>query len=134
MGEPLAVDITFHRDVVIDADDFVLRRQGGRDHALDVFYNATTQTVTLRAGAQLPGGWYQIIVKDAIVDTEDGIALDGELETVRSSLLPSGDGVPGGDSVIDFGVIGLRQSTDRRMIPMGAAKTPQRNQPGWAPF
>jgi hypothetical protein len=121
--QPVTLDVTFHRDVVVDEGDVVLRRVGGGEHEIGVSYDPVTQTARLTTDSGLPGGWYQVVVSDQIVDAEDGIALDGELDPVRSSL-PSGDGVAGGEAVIEFGVIGVRPSPVRRLAPGPRTKSP----------
>ena len=116
VGRPLLMTVTFHRDVVAGEADFVLRRSDGLEYDLDVAYDAATYTATLTTQEPLPLGRYQLIVSDDIVDAEDGLALDGELEEIHGSLLPSGDGLAGGDAVVEFGVTGLRRAT-RRVAP-----------------
>ncbi len=113
VGQPLSMTVTFHRDVVAGAEDFRLQRSDGLEFALDLAYDAATYTATLTTQVPLPFGRFQLIVADTIVDAEDGLRLDGELEETHDSLLPSGDGLAGGDAVVEFGVLGLRRATGR---------------------
>jgi aminopeptidase N len=112
-GRPFSMAVTFHRDVVAGDTDFVLRRSDGLEYDLGLVYSAATYTATLTSHEPLPFGRYKLIVSDDIVDAEDGLALDGELEEVHSSLLPSGDGLAGGDAVIEYRVLGLRRAAGR---------------------
>jgi hypothetical protein len=112
-GEPLSVAVTFHRDVVAGASDFTLRRADGLESTVDVSYDRATYTATVTTAEPLARGRYQLMIRDRIVDAEDGLALDGELEKVHGASLPSGDGVEGGDAVVDFTVIGVRRPSGR---------------------
>ena len=113
---PLSMTITFHRDVEVADADVVLRAGSGLEYDLDVAYDAETHTATLTTRNPLPNGRYRVVVADDIVDAEDGLALDGELGDGSASPLPSGDGLAGGDAVIEFDVVGLRRAS-RRLIP-----------------
>jgi len=113
VGEPMTMTVTFHRDVVAADADFVLRRSDGHEYDLDLDYDPASFTATLKTQGPLSIGRFQLVVSDDIVDAEDGLALDGELDGIRDSLLPSGDGLPGGDAVIEFDVTSLRRATGR---------------------
>jgi aminopeptidase N len=113
VGEPLTMTVIFHEDVVIDAADISLQRVGGADYDVEVAYNAATHTATITTQDPLAGGTYELIVGDTVVDA-NGFALDGEmLAPLKTNVLPSGDGSPGGDAVIPFGVVGTRGPTRR---------------------
>jgi aminopeptidase N len=123
-GQPLSMTVTFHRDVVAAATDFALRRRDGVEFELAVSYVSGSYTATIDSQGPLPGGRYQLIVSDDVVDAEDGIALDGEIDTANGTgVLPSGDGVAGGDTVVDYIVDGTRRPS-RRVTPanLGAKK------------
>jgi aminopeptidase N len=113
VGRPFSVTVTFHRDVAAADSDFVLRRSDGLEFDLDLAYDAATFTATLATQEPLTFGRFQLIVGDGIVDAEDGLALDGELDVVHGGPLPSGDGVAGGDAVIEYRALGLRRATGR---------------------
>jgi methionine-rich copper-binding protein CopC len=117
VGEPLSMTLTFHEDVVLERAHLTLRRIGGGEHDLRVTYDAETFTATVTSRQPLAGGGYELyelIVSDDIVDVANGLALDGEMDADgKTSLLPSGDGVPGGDAVIKFGVGGTRRPSSR---------------------
>jgi len=113
-GAPLLMTVTFHEDVVIDGPHFTLRREDGTEHTLAVTYVAGSHTATLVSQQPLAAGAYEVVIEDTIVDTQSGLALDGETDgSSASTLLPSGDGVPGGDAVIKLGVLGIRYPTSR---------------------
>ena len=51
---------------------------------------------------------------DSIIGVASGLTLDGEMTDVfGETVLPSGDGVEGGDAVVGFHVIGSRRPTGR---------------------
>jgi hypothetical protein len=55
-----------------------------------------------------------LVVSDEIVNAANGFALDGEMDADgETGLLPSGDGIPGGDAVIKLGVGGTRRPSSR---------------------
>jgi hypothetical protein len=114
VGHPLEMTVTFHEDVVIDGVDFTLQRSDGTLDDLAVTYDAETFTATVTSGQPLAGGSYELVVSDDIVDVANGLALDGEMDVGgQSGLLPSGDGIPGGDAVIELGVGGSRRPSSR---------------------
>jgi len=113
-GEPLEMTVTFHEDVVVDGADITLRRSDGTLYDLDVTYDAGTHTATLVSQQGLAAGSYEVVVGDGVIDTASGLALDGEMDAGgESGLLPSGDGVPGGDAVFELGVGGSRRPSSR---------------------
>jgi hypothetical protein len=114
VGHPLEMTVTFHEDVVIDGGDFTLQRSGGTVYDLAVTYDAETFTATVTSGQPLAGGNYELVVSDDIIDVANGLALDGEMTgPLKTTALPSGDGVPGGDAVIELGVGGSRRPSSR---------------------
>lgn len=114
VGHPLEMTVTFHQDVVIDGGDFTLQRSDGTLYDLAVTYDAETFTATVTSRQPLAGGRCEMVVSDDIVDVSNGLALDGEMDADgKTSLLPSGDGVPGGDAVIKLVVSGSRRPGSR---------------------
>ena len=106
--------VAFHEDVVIDGPYITLHRIGGGQYDLEVIYDAQTFTATVTSRQPLAGGSYELVVSDEIVNTANGLALDGEMTgPLKTTALPSGDGVPGGDAVIKFGVGGSRRPSSR---------------------
>ena len=105
--------VTFHREVVAGASDFTLRRSDGLESTVDVSYDRATYTATVTTAEPLARGRYQLMIRDRIVDAEDGLALDGELDRQQGESLPSGDGLAGGEAVVDFTVIGVRRPSGR---------------------
>ena len=114
VGHPLEITVTFHQDVVIDGPYITLHRIGGGQYDLAVIYDAETFTATVTSRQPLAGGSYELVVSDDIVDVANGLALDGEMTgPLKTTALPSGDGVPGGDAVIKFGAGGSRRPSSR---------------------
>jgi hypothetical protein len=62
----------------------------------------------------LGSGRFELTIDDAIVGAATGFALDGEMAAVSGPLLPSGDGVAGGDAVIEFVTVVSRRPSARR--------------------
>ncbi len=113
VGDPLAMTVTFHEDVTIDKADISLQRIGGATYDVAVAYDAASHTATITTNEPLAGGSYELIVGDTVVDA-NGLALDGELTVpLKTTTLPSGDGMPGGDTVLDFSVTGTRGRATR---------------------
>jgi aminopeptidase N len=114
VGYPLEMTVTFHQDVVIDGGDFTLQRSDGTLYDLAVTYDAETFTATVTSRQPLAGGRCELVVSDEIVNAANGFALDGEMDANgETGLLPSGDGIPGGDAVIKLGVGGTRRPSSR---------------------
>jgi hypothetical protein len=115
---PESIAVTFHEDVVAAASDFSLRNGRGQEIGLAVSYDPATFTATIVPQKPLPHGQYELSVSDEIVDAAGGLALDGELAaSAGARAFPSGDGVPGGDSVISFKVRGFPREAPRRSRP-----------------
>jgi len=79
------------------AANFTLTREGS-PVAFSVAYSAGTQTATITPVAALASGAYTLTVLDTIRANAQN--LDGEL----SSILPSGNGTPGGSAVLNFSI------------------------------
>jgi aminopeptidase N len=125
-GAPLGIEMTFHKDVVVDGSHFALRRADGSEMDLDVTYNPETLTATLVSREPLGFGLFELTVDDGIVDASAGLALDGEITgTGGFSNLPSGDGVAGGDAVLQFEIVGARHPI-RRVGPAGTVRSSRR--------
>jgi hypothetical protein len=122
-GAPLTIEMTFHKDVVVDGTYFVLRRADGSEMDLDVTYDPGTLTATLVSREPLDFGLFELTVDDGIVDVAAGLALDGEIaKSSGPSQLPSGDGVAGGDAVFRFDLAASRRAI-RKVGPAGTRKT-----------
>ncbi|MCC6659308.1 MAG: hypothetical protein IT437_00320 [Phycisphaerales bacterium] len=94
-------DITFSENVTAAGADFTLTGPGGAV-PLSLNYNAATFTAGLDVAGAVPPGQYTLTVNDSVKSAAAAIALDGEV----AGALPSGDGLPGGDTVIVFNVTG----------------------------
>ena len=114
VGEPLTMTVTFHEDVVIDEADVSLQRIGGSTYDVEVEYDSGSHTATFTTLQPLAGGRYELKIRDTVVDVQ-GLALDGEFDTpIKPTFLPTGNGVPGGDAVIEFNVVGSRRGLERK--------------------
>jgi aminopeptidase N len=113
-GDPLSLAIAFHEDVVIGVADVRLLRADGVAVALDVSYDPASFTATVTSLHPLSGGRHELLLGDTVVDASGGLALDGEMvDAAGQTLLPSGDGLPGGAAVIGFEVLGSRRPSQR---------------------
>jgi len=112
-GTPLEIAVTFHEDVIVDGSHFSLRRTDRSEVDLEVTYDAATRTARLVSKGMLGSGRFALTIDDAIVGAATGLALDGEIAS-GPSLLPSGDGVAGGDAVIEFVTVVSRRPSARR--------------------
>lgn len=92
-----AVEVVFHKDVVVDAGHFALVGQRGGPVALTLAYDPNRYAATLTPQQPLKSDTYTLTVADAIVDVAAGLKLDGELTKPWGlDPLPSGDGTAGG--------------------------------------
>jgi methionine-rich copper-binding protein CopC len=97
---PASVSVVFSEPVSTNASRFTVTGPGGSvpfAHA----YNAGTNTATLTFSAALTPGTYTVTALSTITATASGQALDGE---VVAGVLPSGDGLAGGNAVWTFSV------------------------------
>jgi aminopeptidase N len=114
-GAPLTIAVSFHEDVIVDGSHFSLRRADRSEVGFDLTYDAGSWTATLVTREALGHGLFELTIDDAIVDAAAGLALDGEVvATPGPAQLPSGDGVAGGDTVIQFKTVVSRRPTARR--------------------
>lgn len=63
-------------------------------------YDATNKRVTLTLPSKMAEGEYEVVIADTVTSTA-GVALDGELSAFAATL-PSGNGTPGGATVLPF--------------------------------
>ena len=112
-GTQLAITVIFGEDVIVDGSHFSLRRTDRSEVDLEVTYDAATRTARLVSKGMLGSGRFELTIDDAIVGAATGFALDGEIAS-GPSLLPSGDGVAGGDAVIKFVTVVSRRPSARR--------------------
>ena len=113
-GKPLAIAVTFHENVIVDGSHFSLRGSDGSEIELDVTYDAATHTASLVSREPLGIGRFELTIDDAVVGAAAGLALDGEMSATSGlAQLPSGDGVAGGDAVVEFVTVVTRRPTTR---------------------
>ena len=100
------VTVTFHTNVNTAAANYALTGAATGAQAVTFAYNSSTNTATLTAAAPLPPDTYTLTVDDALTAVNSGQQLDGEIaDPFSPASLPSGEGVAGGDAVINFTVI-----------------------------
>jgi aminopeptidase N len=103
---PQAVVITFSEAVVAQAGDFALTTPAG-PVAFSFDYAAALFQATLTPAEPLAAGMYTVRVRDTVTSVAAGLALDGALAVPDDpALLPSGNGLPGGDAVFSFEIKG----------------------------
>ena len=97
------VTVTFHTNVDAAGSDFSLVGEDTGPRSFTVTGTTSVNSILLELEEPLPHDTYTLTISDSVVATANGMALDGE--TTRpsdSGALPSGDGEPGGDCVIEF--------------------------------
>lgn len=105
-GDLSSLEVVFHKDVVVQADDITLVGVRNGPIATTFGYNLQTQTASLLPALPLPTDTYTLVVSDEIVDVASQQQLDGELvKPYDPNLLPSGDGVPGGATEATFQIV-----------------------------
>ena len=77
----------------------------GQNRGFAQAYDAATWTLVLTWTQALAADVYTVrVVADFVVGADGGAPLDGEVGDPAAPTLPSGDGVPGGDAVLEFEV------------------------------
>ena len=97
--------LTFHKAVVVRADDVAWSGPDGAAVSFDLTYDGATNTLVLSPRGAVVAGSHTVVIRDSVRDDAGGLALDGE---IGAAGLPSGDGVPGGDAQLSFTVAGPR--------------------------
>lgn len=100
---PTSISVTFHTPVTTNASHFTLLR-GAAPVACSFAYNSSTNTVTLTPNEPLGQGDYALNISDNLTATNSGQKLDGEI-VGSTPMLPSGDGLQGGNAVLTFNVV-----------------------------
>lgn len=103
-----------------DGDDMVIVPAG-------VMHDEDNNAMTIDLAAALASGTYRLTIGDAVTNSVD-IALDGEYPGLGSvdEPLPSGDGIAGGNFVIEFSIDTPPQVTS--MIPAPGSKSKDVNE------
>lgn len=123
-GAPFTMSVSFHKDVVLDASQFVVREKGGPVVPTMLTYDPESRTAILKSDQRLGYGIYEVSIADSVVGATTGLALDGELtRDGPSSRLPSGDGLAGGESVFEIYSGAVRRPSRRATrVPLGVEK------------
>ncbi|UCC29797.1 MAG: Ig-like domain-containing protein, partial [Phycisphaerales bacterium] len=102
-----AVTVTFHTNVDVLQSHFSLIGARTGSKSFTIASTSGVNPVTLNLSGPLAIDMYTLTVTDGVTGTATGLALDGEVDdSVDPASLPSGDGVAGGDAVIEFAVLG----------------------------
>ena len=110
------LSVTFHEDVNARASDFRLLGNRVGEVPLAFTYTRATRTAELTPAFALPDDRYTFTILDTITATGSGGALDGEIGAGSGpDVLPSGNGVPGGNAVVHFSI----SSPPRRHLRSG---------------
>lgn len=97
--------VTFHKDIVAAAGDVTVLDGDNQPVGFLQSYDSASRTLRLNFGDALPVGQYTLTVHDHVRDAAASLALDGENPTgPGAALLPSGNGLPGGDFEMQFSV------------------------------
>ncbi len=101
------ITVTFQENVRIGSGDVRLTdRLRGTDVPVTVSWDPDTLTATLVPETSLAPHRWILTVRDTVTAAASGLPLDGEVPgAFAHSLLPSGDGLPGGDAVIWFSAV-----------------------------
>jgi hypothetical protein len=102
---PSQLRVMFHSVVNCDVSNFSLIGASTGPQVMTLENGLNTNTAILDLAGPLPPDTYTLTVSSAIAAINSGMALDGEVANANSpASLPSGDGVAGGDTVIQFSV------------------------------
>jgi aminopeptidase N len=95
------IRVTFHTPVNASAAAFSLRTRTGVPVPFAFRYDGTGNMAILTPWADLDIDGMELTVRDTIIATDSGMALDGECPDFQT--VPTGDGLPGGTAVIRIG-------------------------------
>ena len=99
--------VTFHTNVNTSAANYSLVGATTGPHAVSFAYHIPNSTTTLTSATSLPPDVYTLTVQDGVTAVNSAMALDGELaDPANPASLPSGNGVAGGNAVIQFTIAG----------------------------
>ena len=100
------IAVTFHTDVKVSGDHISLLGAETGPWTFSVIPGADTRHIVLHLPYPLLPDSYKLVIKDGIEGADSLLPLDGEVANpLDPASLPSGDGVPGGDALIQFDVI-----------------------------
>lgn len=99
------IQIMFTEDVDVSVEALSITGVHVASYSVDSFvYDALTFTATWTLDAAIGNDRVSLTLSDAIVDLDDGLALDGEWINAESAF-PSGDATAGGEFVFGFRVL-----------------------------
>ena len=102
------INVWYHTDVDAADADFLLVGAMTGPQAVTVAPESGTNPIKLDLAVALAPDTYTLTVFDGVTALDSLMILDGEVaDPIDSASLPSGDGSPGGDAVIQFSVAGI---------------------------
>jgi aminopeptidase N len=100
------ITVTFHTPVNTAATDFSLVGQNTGPHTFTLAGTSGVNPVVLNLDNPLPPDVYTLSIADSLTAANSSMALDGEIaDSTDPASLPSGNGVSGGQAVIQFAVV-----------------------------
>jgi hypothetical protein len=115
LGSPSPSQLTvwFHTPVnAVDANFSLVGNVSG-PQTISIVSGANVNPVVINTASQLPADTYTLTVTSGVTAANSGMALDGEIANPTSpASLPSGDGVAGGNAVIQFEVTSCNLVSD----------------------
>lgn len=102
---PSQLTVWFHTNVnAVDANFSLVGNSSG-PQTISIVSGANVNPVVINTASPLPADIYTLTVTTGVTAVNSGMALDGEVAVPTSpSSLPSGDGIAGGNAVIQFSV------------------------------
>jgi hypothetical protein len=100
------VTVWFHTPVNAPTLAFSLIGQGAGPQSFTIPVGLGANPVVLNLSAPLAPDTYTLTITGAVVASNSGMALDGEVSSPTDpNALPSGDGLPGGSATLEFTVV-----------------------------
>lgn len=103
LSSPSQITVTFHTPVNCAAANFTLVGNTTGPQTLTLVSGANVNPAVLNLAGPLPADTYTLTVTTGVTAVNSSMVLDGEIANPTSpSSLPSGDGVAGGNAVLQF--------------------------------
>lgn len=108
-GKPATIEIAFFEPVSARIGDFSLVGDRSGPVPFTFAFEQASNTVRLTTAAPLARDRYTLTVADSVVGVATGLQLDGETGSATTNggggAFPTGDGIPGGATVLHFDAI-----------------------------
>ncbi|MCH7701281.1 MAG: immunoglobulin domain-containing protein [Planctomycetes bacterium] len=101
------ITVTFNTDVNVGAGDVSVRTRASMGANVGFSLSGTpgSDTFTIVLDEAVESDMVTVVIDYTITSVGTAEALDGEMSDPRSLVLPSGDGLPGGQAVLQFAVL-----------------------------